>query len=52
MYPIRVEIMLFGCLMVHLQRVFDNPKTRSYAYIKAFPKIRSWFYLINHLYIL
>ena len=27
MYPIRVDIILFGCVMVHLQRVFDKPST-------------------------
>ena len=25
MYTIRVDIILFGCVMVHLQSVFDKP---------------------------
>ena len=53
MYPIRVDIILFACVMVHLQRVFGKASTLEVMqYIKAFPEIHSWFYLMNHLYIL
>ena len=27
MYTVRVDIILFGCVMVHLQRVFDKSYT-------------------------
>ena len=39
MYQIRVDIILFGCVMVHLQKVFDKPSTLEVTLTqKRFPK--------------